>query len=71
MRPIPPLVASVPLTADKLHALRQSLHASVQASELELVRARILLAGFEQPDPADYGPLRELAALTPDSLEEL
>jgi ABC-type phosphate/phosphonate transport system substrate-binding protein len=71
MRPIPPLVASVPLTADKLHALRQSLHAAMQASELELVRARILLAGFEQPDPADYGPLRKLAALTPDSLEEL
>ena len=71
MLPIPPLVASAPLTADQLHALRQSLHAAIQASELEPVRARILLAGFAQPDPADYSSLREMAALTPDSLEEL
>ena len=71
MLPIPPLVASAPLTADQLHALRQSLHAAIQASELEPVRARILLAGFAQPDPADYSSLREMAALTPDTLEEL
>lgn len=71
MRPIPPLVATAPLAGSQLQVLRASLQAAVQAPDLADVRATLLLAGFAEPDPTTYDVLREMAALTPDSLEEL
>jgi len=71
MRPIPPLVATAPLAPGQLQALRQSLQAAARASALAPVRECLLLAGFAEPEPAQYDVLREMAELTPDVLEKL
>jgi ABC-type phosphate/phosphonate transport system substrate-binding protein len=69
--PIPPLVATVPLSTGELARLRQALLAAAAAVELEPVMERLLLAGFAIPDPADYRPLAAMAAAPATPFEEL
>ncbi|GAA4336029.1 hypothetical protein GCM10023165_12910 [Variovorax defluvii] len=60
-RPIPPLVATAALSADELARLRDALQASTRAPALHDVTERLLLAGFDVPDPADYDVLARIA----------
>jgi len=70
-RPIPPLVATAPIGADALARLRGALRATADAPELRDAMARLLLAGFAVPDPADYDPLAELGRAHRPPFEEL
>jgi ABC-type phosphate/phosphonate transport system substrate-binding protein len=69
--PIPPLVATAPLAAPELARLRDALHATAHAPELQPAMARLLLAGFAFPDPAEYDVLAALPESTAASFESL
>lgn len=66
-RPIPPFVATAPVTADELRRLRAAFLATSAAPELADARADLLLAGFATVDEDAY---RELASLAPSSLDD-
>jgi ABC-type phosphate/phosphonate transport system substrate-binding protein len=70
-RPIPPLVATAPLSERQLGSLRQALLAAHEAPVLRGAMARLLLARFTVPDPADYEPLAELAHADLPRFEDL
>lgn len=70
-RPIPPLVATAPLSGTELERLRDALQSAIAAPELRELRTRLLLAGFAQPDPSDYAPLAALPAQAGPAFEEL
>lgn len=69
--PIPPFVATAPLTADELARLREALHAACRAEALAEVRARLLLADLVPPEPGVYEPLAALARLPIPAFEDL
>jgi ABC-type phosphate/phosphonate transport system substrate-binding protein len=69
--PIPPLVATAALAAPELARLRAALRAAPDAPELQPAMARLLLAGFAFPDPADYDVLAQLPRPTAASFESL
>jgi ABC-type phosphate/phosphonate transport system substrate-binding protein len=60
-RPIPPLVATVPLDASTLARLRASLTDTAADPSMRGTMASLLLAGFAFPAAADYEPLSALA----------
>ena len=59
--PIPPLVATASLATEELGRLREALLAAHEAEVLRAPMARLLLARFAVPDPADYAPLAAMA----------
>lgn len=59
-RPIPPLVATAPVDAATLGALRAALAAAVREPALADTVAALQLAGFATPAAQDYEPLAEL-----------
>ena len=59
--PIPPLIATAPIGARDLAALREALHATSESAELAAPMARLLLCGFAVPDGADYDVLAVMA----------
>jgi ABC-type phosphate/phosphonate transport system substrate-binding protein len=69
--PIPPLVATATLAARELARLRSALRDTRDAPELQAAMARLLLAGFAFPDPADYDVLAQLPGPTASSFESL
>jgi ABC-type phosphate/phosphonate transport system substrate-binding protein len=69
--PIPPLVATAPLRAPELQALRDALQHAGVADELAALRARLLLSGFAVPDPAVYDALDRIAHRPIPSFEDL
>ena len=71
LRPIPPLVATAAIGADALTRLRDALLATRDASELAAPMARLQLAGFAVPDPADYDVLRKVDGASDLSFEDL
>ena len=71
MRPIPPLVATAAVAPDELARLRTALQATPQAPGLAAPMARLLLAGFAVPDPADYDVLPAIARRSAIPFEEL
>ena len=56
-RPIPPIVATAPISASELARLREALLEARHAPSLAEPMARLLLDGFAVPDPADYDAL--------------
>ena len=62
--PIPPIVATTAIGPDAVRRLRDAFRATEHAPELVATMARLLLAGFAFPDPADYDTL---AAVTRSS----
>jgi ABC-type phosphate/phosphonate transport system substrate-binding protein len=71
LRPIPPLVATAPIADDALARLRDALVGTRDAGELAVTLARLQLAGFAIPDPADYDVLAAIADAAPISFEDL
>jgi hypothetical protein len=71
MRPIPPLVATAPIAPDALARLRDALVGTRRASELAETMARLQLAGFAVPEPADYDALVAIARRSTLAFEEL
>jgi ABC-type phosphate/phosphonate transport system substrate-binding protein len=69
--PIPPLVATAPLPATQLQALRDALQRAGAADELGALRARLLLSGFAVPDASDYDALDAIARRPIPSFEDL
>ena len=69
--PIPPLVAIAALPAQTVTRLRAGLLATASAAELKPLMARLLLAGFAFPNPADYRSLAVMAAVPMTPFEEL
>ncbi len=69
--PIPPLVATAALSGDTVARLRVGLLATANTAELQPLMKRLLLAGFAFPDPADYRPLADVAAIPTVPFEEL
>lgn len=69
--PIPPLVATAPLTADEVARLQDALLAVGAAPELHPFRERLLLAGFARLRPADYDVLAEISRRPVPAFEEL
>jgi ABC-type phosphate/phosphonate transport system substrate-binding protein len=63
-RPLPPFVATAPLAAGELGAVRAALHAATQAPELAADCALLLLAGFAAPPARDYAALADPGPLT-------
>jgi ABC-type phosphate/phosphonate transport system substrate-binding protein len=59
--PIPPLVATATLGDHELQRLRNALLAVAERSELEQLRARLLLRGFAVPQASDYLPLARMS----------
>ena len=55
---IPPFVATADLDSSLQARLRRAFAEVESAPDLADARARLLLAGFEFPSPADYAPLR-------------
>ena len=55
--PIPPLVATAPLTDHELQRLRAALSRSAEEPSLAALRGKLLLHGFDFPDPSRYAPL--------------
>ncbi len=55
---IPPFVATIELDDRGLARLQSAFATAAAAPELAEVCSRLLLAGFEFPQPADYAPLR-------------
>ncbi|MDQ0588607.1 phosphate/phosphite/phosphonate ABC transporter substrate-binding protein [Variovorax paradoxus] len=69
--PIPPLVATAPLTPGELARIRSALQEATRAPELAAVTERLLLAGFVSPDPADYDVLAAISLRSIPPFEEL
>lgn len=69
--PMPPFVATAPLTGDELARLREALHAACRAEGLAEVRARLLLADLVPPESGAYDPLAALAQLPIPAFEDL
>jgi len=69
--PIPPLVATAPLTEDQLARLREALLVAHEAPVLRDAMARLLLERFVVPGPADYAPLAALANQDIPAFEDL
>jgi len=69
--PIPPLVATAPLTEDQLARLREALLVAHEASVLRDAMARLLLECFVVPGPDDYAPLAALANRDMPAFEDL
>ena len=69
--PIPPLVATVALSANELVRLRGALLASANEPTLRITMGKLLLAGFAFPEPADYQALADMAASVTTSWERL
>ena len=69
--PIPPLVATAPLGESELGRLREALLGAHEAPVLREAMARLLLARFAVPDPADYGPLAAMARADLPRFEDL
>lgn len=69
--PIPPIVATADLPGAALARLRDSLRATERESVLAAPMARLLLAGFAFPDPAEYDVLLPAARDTSTSFESL
>lgn len=69
--PMPPFVATAPLTDDELARLREALHAACRTDELAALRARLLLADLVPPEPGVYDPLARLARLPVPAFEDL
>jgi ABC-type phosphate/phosphonate transport system substrate-binding protein len=70
-RPVPPLVATAPLSVRQLGALRDALLAAHETPVLRGAMARLLVARFTVPDPADYEPLAALARADLPRFEDL
>jgi ABC-type phosphate/phosphonate transport system substrate-binding protein len=69
--PIPPLVATAPLSAAQVDRLRASLRHAIEHPELAHERACLLLAGFATPDASEYDVLAHIADQPLPSPEEL
>jgi ABC-type phosphate/phosphonate transport system substrate-binding protein len=69
--PIPPLVATAPLTQDQMQRLREAFSATQEAPELGAVMERLLLAAFASPCPADYDLVAAIAAQPHVAFEDL
>lgn len=69
--PIPPLVATAPLSPEIVERLRASLARSVRTPELVPVTDRLLLSGFAVPERQQYLPLRDMAQRLTTPLEKL
>ncbi|HUP09528.1 MAG TPA: PhnD/SsuA/transferrin family substrate-binding protein [Caldimonas sp.] len=69
--PIPPLVATAPLTEDQLARLREALLAAHEAPVLHDAMARLLLERFVVPGPEDYAPLAALSRADTPAFEDL
>jgi ABC-type phosphate/phosphonate transport system substrate-binding protein len=69
--PMPPLVATDAIEPGALARLRAALQATEDAPELAAPMARLLLAGFAFPDPADYDVLAAAARHSSTSFESL
>jgi ABC-type phosphate/phosphonate transport system substrate-binding protein len=69
--PIPPIVATAMVEPESLARLRAALQATEDAAELAAPMARLLLAGFAFPDPAEYDVLAAVARDTSTSIESL
>ena len=59
--PVPPLVATASISDHELQRLRDALLAVGERSELEQLRARLLLRGFAVPEASDYLPLARMS----------
>lgn len=70
-RPIPPLVATAPLSPEVLGRLRAALADAIAEPALEGLRRRLLLAGFTVPEPARYAPYPALAASELPAFDDL
>ena len=71
LRPIPPVVATAPITPDELARLRAALLETRHAQALNEPMQRLLLDGFVVPDPTDYDVLAALARADTTPFEEL
>ena len=69
--PIPPLVATAPLSSQDLQRLRAALADVAAADDLREVRERLLLKGFAAVDPAVYDALAAIARRPVPAFEEL
>ena len=69
--PIPPLVATGPLTAGQLQGLRGAFAATRDTPEIRPLMERLLLAGFAFPDAHDYDVLPPLDRTAAGAFEEL
>lgn len=69
--PIPPLVATAPMSEEACARLRTALSAVEAAPDLAALRGMLQLAAFAFPDPADYAPLGRLPEQLTTSFEEL
>ncbi len=58
--PMPPFVATAPLTDEETRRLREAFSASSVAPELAPARATLLLKGFAFPEPEDYDVFRDI-----------
>lgn len=56
--PMPPFVATAPLTGSEIARLREAFAASIAASELGAERETLLLKDFAFPGPEDYDVFR-------------
>jgi ABC-type phosphate/phosphonate transport system substrate-binding protein len=65
--PIPPLVATAPLTPRQIERLRATLQAVEAAPELKPQRETLLLAEFVVPRPADYDEFKAIVAASNDA----
>ena len=70
-RPIPPLVATAPLTDDTLTRLRGALAEVATETSLAPLRARLLLADFDFPEPERYDLYPALATSALPAFDEL
>ena len=69
--PIPPLVATAALASDELARLRSALRRTAEEPLVVKPMARLLLAGFAFPEPADYDCLATIAATDTTPFEDL
>ena len=56
--PMPPFIATAPLTGDEIARLRAAFAASIAAPELRAERDALLLKDFAFPNPRDYDVFR-------------
>lgn len=69
--PIPPLIATAPLSAKQLQSLRDALAATSKALELKPTMECLLLAGFAFPEAREYAFLSALDKTPASAFEEL
>lgn len=69
--PIPPLIATAPMTDGELERLRSALLATATAPEIAPVMERLLLQGFAISAPDDYNVIAAIAAKPFLSFEEI